>query len=199
MQADLSDILGGATVAMLALAIAAALVRLGAAGFAFAAPEDAEAVPLVRVLALGTGALGGVALVVAGAPPGAFLPGGLFDADGPWAVGIAQVLSRHALPSAATLVALRDAMLAPAGLAGLAGWLAIGGVLLGAATARRLWYGQDRIRAFGAFLLLALHTALLVHYTTHLLAWFAAQLGFWLFALALLVFQRWRYRSHAVH
>lgn len=199
MQADLGDILGGVVVAMLALAVAAALLRLGAAGFAFAAPEDAEAVPLLRMLALGTGALGGLALIAAGAPPGAFLPGGLFDAQGPWSIGIAEALVRHALPSLATLGTLRDAMLASAGMAAVVGWMALGGVLLGAAAARRLWYAPDRARAFGAFLLLAIHTALLLHYAAHLLAWFAAQLGFWLFALALLLFQRWRYRSHAVH
>jgi hypothetical protein len=49
-------------------------------------------------------------------------------------------------------------------------------------------------------MLLAGWTALVVHHLAHLLAWSATHLNFWLFALALLLWQRMRYapahRSH---
>jgi hypothetical protein len=182
-----------------ALALAVALLRLGLAGFDAAAPRDAEAVPLLRLLAVATGALLGVALLLAAPHVGAFLPDGMFAPRGPWSIGLRDLLVRHAVPAPEAMQALVGAMVALDALAALPGWIAAAGAVQGAVLARRLWYGPAQRRAFLAFLFLALHMALLLHWTAHLLAWIAAQLGIWLFALALLLFQRWRYRPRGAH
>jgi hypothetical protein len=188
---------GAAT--LLALALALGWLRFGAAAFALLAPRDAEAVPLLHVLAVATGLALGLGLLAAMPDAAAFRPSRIFAAESPWAIGIAGFLAEHALPRRAALAGLAAAMAEPAGLAGLAGWLAVAGLLAGLIMVLRLWQGRARGRAFGAFLLLALCTALLLHYGLNLLTWLAAQLGFWVFALALLLFQRWRYGLRAAH
>lgn len=196
MMADLGDILGGTLGALLAFAFAIALLRLGIAGFEMTAPHDAEAVPLLRLLALGTGMTLGIALVAAEPGTTDFLPDRIFAGDGPWTISLVDLLGRHALPQPAALRALPDAMLAFDGLAGLAGWTGLLGMLQGAIIAGRLWQGSARQRALLAFLLLVLDLALLLQWSAHLTAWFAAQLNVWIIALALLLFQRWRYGPH---
>ncbi len=170
------DGLGG----LFAVLVAVAALRLVSVAFTMAAPRDAEAVPLLHVLALFCGLALGVALVLGGPEARAFLPSRIFAQDGPWAIGLGGFFSRYALPRRAALV-------------GLPLWLVLPVLLAGALVAWRLWRGRARLRAFAAFLLLSATTALLLHYGAHLLAWLAAQLSFWLFALGLLGFQRWRY------
>jgi len=141
---------------------------------------------VLHVLALGCGVVLGIALVLGGPDPRAFLPSRIFSQDGPWAIGLGAFLAGHALPRGATLAALPD-------------WLVLPVLLAGALVAARLWQGAARLRAYAAFLLLSATTALLLHYGAHLLAWLAAQLSFWLFALGLLAFQRWRYGVRRGH
>jgi len=199
MDGGLGDILGGLAAPLLALGLAAALARIAHAAFAIAAPHDAEAVPLLRLLAIGTGAAFGLALILAAPDRAMFLPSRVLSADGPWGAGLPALLRGHALPRAEAFAALPDALRGDGFAAAFLAWLALLGFLHGSTTALRLWHGTTRLRAFCAFLMLTLHIALLVHYTAHLLGWFAAQLGPWLFALALLAFQRWRYGVRAAH
>ncbi|MBW6399236.1 hypothetical protein KPL78_15345 [Roseomonas sp. HJA6] len=196
MMADFGDIFGGTFAALLAVAFAVALLRLGIAGFEMTAPHDAEAVPILRLLALGTGTALGVALVAAEPHTDYFLPDRIFAGDGPWSISLLDLLGRHALPQLSTLQALPDLMLAFDGLAAFTGWIGLLGLVQGAIMTQGLWHGRAQRRAYFAFLLLALHIALLLQWTAHLTAWFAAQLNVWIIALALVLFQRWRYRPH---
>jgi hypothetical protein len=63
-----------------------------------------------------------------------------------------------------------------------------------------LWKGMAGARGALAALFMTGWTALVVHHLAHLAAWSATQLNFWLFALALVLWQRMRYapavRSH---
>jgi hypothetical protein len=199
MDGGLGTIVGGLAAALLALGIAVALARIAGAAFAIAAPHDAEAVPLLRLLAVSTGGAFGLALILAAPDRAMFLPGQVLGANDPWNAGLLAFLGAHALPDESAFAALPDAMRGESPAAAFFAWLALLGFLHGGVTALRLWHGAARLRAFGAFLMLSLHTALLLHYTAHLLGWFAAQLGPWLFALALLGFQRWRYGVRAAH
>ncbi|WP_198372740.1 hypothetical protein [Roseomonas rosulenta] len=199
MDGGLGSILGGLAAALLALGGAVALARIAGAAFAIAAPQDAEAVPLLRLLAIGTGGAFGLAVLLAAPGRGMFLPERVFDAEGAWAGSLSELLARHALPRAEALAALPQALLGADPAAAVLAWLALLGVLHGSVTVLRLWHGTARLRAICAFVMLALHTALLLHYAAYLLGWFAAQLGPWLFALALLAFQRWRYGARAAH
>jgi hypothetical protein len=199
MDGGLGDILGGLAAAVLALGLAVALARVAGAAFAIAAPHDAEAVPQLRLLAIWTGGAFGLALILAAPDRAMFLPGRILGAQGPWDAELLVLLGRHALPRAEAVVGLPDALLGGDFAAAFLTWLALLGFLHGSVTALRLWHGTARRRAFLAFVMLALHMALLLHYTAHLLGWFAAQLGPWLFALALLAFQRWRYGARAAH
>lgn len=199
MDTGLGDILGGLAAALLALGIAVALARVAHAAFAIAAPHDAEAVPLLRLLALCTGGAFGLALILAAPDRAMFLPGHVLGGEGPWGAGLLAMLGSHGLPRADAFAALPDALRGESAVAAFVTWLALLGFLQGSLTALRLWHGTARLRAFCAFLMLTLHITLLLHYTAWLLGWFAAQLGPWLFALALLAFQRWRYGVRAAH
>jgi hypothetical protein len=199
MDSGLGTILGGLAAAVLALGIAMALARIAGAAFAIAAPQDAEAVPLLRLLAVSTGGAFGLALILAAPDRAMFLPSHVLGAEAPWSADLLPFLGAHALPDAAAFAGLPDALRADSPAAAFFAWLALLGFAHGTITALRLWRGASRGRAFFAFLMLALHTALLVYYTAHLLGWFAAHLGPWLFALALFAFQRWRYGARAAH
>jgi hypothetical protein len=199
MAGGLGEILGGVAAALLALGLAVLLARVAGAAFAIAAPHDAEAVPLLRLLAIWTGFAFGLALVVAAPHSAIFTPGRLLAAEGPWGAGLPALLGAHALPRTEAFAALPGALMGGGFAAAVLAWLALAGFIQGSLTALRLWRGRPRRRAFAAFVMLVLHIALLVHYSAHLLGWFAAQLGPWLFALALLGFQRWRYGVRTAH
>lgn len=199
MDSGLGTILGGLAAALLALGIAVALARIAGAAFAIAAPHDAEAVPLLRLLAVSTGGSFGLALLLAAPDRAMFLPSHVLSAQAPWSNELLAFLGAHALPDAAAFAGLPDALRGDSPAAAFFAWLALLGFAHGTVTALRLWHGASRARAFFAFLMLVLHTALLVYYTAHLLGWFAAHLGPWLFALALFGFQRWRYCARAAH
>ncbi|WP_372618073.1 hypothetical protein [Falsiroseomonas sp.] len=199
MASGLLELLLDGFAMLAALLLAVALLRLGLAAHDMAAPRDAEAVPLLRLLALGTGTVAGAGLLAAAPDPSIFHPARIFAAEGPWAIGLGELLGQHALPRAEALQALPAALFALQGTATAAAWIALAGLACGGVLARRLWRGRTRLRAFAAFLLLVLLSMVQLHYTAHLLAWLAAQLGFWLFALALLLFQRWRYARCAAH
>lgn len=185
-------ILWGGAEAVLAILLALALLRLAGLVYHALAPADAEAVPLLHVLALGAGLAAGVALLLAVPHGEDFRLSGIFMAEGPWALDLPGFLARHGLPGRGTLgQAWQD--LRQGGLGALPGGLALLLLVLGPLAALRWWRGRARWRAMGAFLLLALSTALLLHYAIHLLAWMLARLNFWLFALLLLAFQRWRH------
>ena len=189
---------GDAAATLLALLLALGMARLGSLQYRLLAPEDGEAVPLLHVLAAATGGLAALALLLAVPHGSAFAPPSLFAAAGPWDIPLGQFLHRHALPRPATLRGLLAALGGGGGpLRGAVAWLAAGGFLLGPLLALRLWRGRDRLRALGGFLLLALWTALILHYAVHLAAWTLAQLHPWSFALGLLLFQRWRHRRAA--
>jgi hypothetical protein len=199
MVSALLDLLLGGFAMLAAVLLAVALLRLGLAAHDVAAPRDAEAVPLLRLLALVTGAAAGAGLLATATDPSIFHPARIFAAEGPWAIGLGELLGRHALPGAEALRALPAALFAPRGAATAAAWLTLAGLACGGVLARRLWRGRTRLRGFAAFLLLVLLAMVQLHYAAHLLAWLAARLGFWLFALALLLFQRWRYAPRAAH
>jgi len=193
-QSGIGALLWSGLEAVFAFGLALALMRLAGAAYALAAPRDAEAVPLLHVLALAAGGATGIALLLALPHAGDFRPARLFLAGGPWAIGLGDVLARFALPDAATLRGARDA-LSTGGAGGAAGWLALALLAAGPLAALRWWRGRTRLRAIAAFLLLAACTALILHYGAHLLAWTASQLNFWLFAVALFAWQRWRYAA----
>lgn len=199
MLAALLDLVLNGLAMLAGVVLAVAAVRLGLAAHQFAEPRDAEAVPLLRLLAIAIGAIAGAGLLAAAPDPSLFHPARIFASDGPWAIGLPELLRDRALPARETLRALVAALRGGGGAATVAAWLAVAGFVVGGVLARRLWQGRARRRAFAAFLLLVLLTALQLHYAAHLLAWLVAQLGFWLFALALLLFQRWRYAPRAAH
>jgi hypothetical protein len=187
--------LGGA---LLAVAFLLVTARIGTAQYALVAPHDAEAVPMLHVLALAAGFAVGLALVAAVPYGDAFRPSRMFAPDSAWDISLGGFLANYALPRAATLDRLRD------GLAGDGNTLQvtlgrIGTVLLlaGPLAALRWWRGRARLRALAAFLLLAGYTALVINYALHLAAWSIVQLNFWAFAVILLLFQRWRYAPAA--
>ncbi len=180
-----------------AILIAVMLLRLATAGFTLVAPQDAGAVPVLHVAAIVAGVGAGGALLLAMPHAEAFRLSRLFAADSPWAIGLGEFITGFALPGtdalAGALVAMRDADGAGAAI----GWLAALVLAGGAFIALRGWRGMARLRALVAFLLLMAVSALLLHYTVHLLAWLAARLGFWVFLLLLLLFQRWRHAPPA--
>jgi hypothetical protein len=190
---DLADLLVNLLAALAVFAFAFALIRVGLLQYFLLAPADAEAVPLLHVLAIVAGGLLGL-LLLAALPYGAdFRPGRIYAADSPWQVDVLSFLARHALPDGETVRAAAARLWSggadAATLAGRAGLIiALGAALRGAL----LWRGWARLRAAAAVLQLACWSALVLHYGVHLLAWGATQLNFWLFALLLLAWQRWR-------
>ncbi|WP_439596595.1 hypothetical protein [Falsiroseomonas sp.] len=185
-------ILWGGAEAALAILLALGMLRLASVFYGALAPADAEAVPLLHVLALAAGLACGLALLLAVPHAESFRISRIFAPDGPWHLGLPGFLARHGLPDAATLQAAW-AQLREGGLGALPGGLALLLLAAGPLAALRWWRGGARLRALGAFLLLAASTALLLHYAIHLLAWMLALLNFWLFALLLFAFQRWRH------
>jgi hypothetical protein len=167
--------------ALVAILLGLAVLRLLRLAHFSLAATGAEAVPR---LALGAGLALGLALMLSVPHAEAFRPSLIFAQEGPWRMHLLDLLARHALPSRATLAA---AMRTPSTALGL---LLLAGAMVLAA---RRWRGPAALRALGALLLLTAGTGLLLHYAAHLLAWMLALLNFWLFAIALLVFQRWRY------
>lgn len=178
-----------------AVLIVLAAVRLGSLQFALVAPHDAEAVPLLHTLGFAAGLAAAVALLVAAPHAAEFSPHRLFAPHSIWDATLGEFLARHALPGRSTLGAAWDGLFGGGGGALMAAaWASILAVATGLAVSFRMWRGRLRLRAALSFLLLATWTALIVNYAAHLLAWGLTQLGFWAFLLALLAFQRWRYR-----
>lgn len=178
-----------------AVLIVLAAVRLGSLQFALIAPHDAEAVPLLHSLGFAAGLAAAIFLLVAAPHAADFSPYRLFAPQSVWDVSLGAFLSRHALPSEATLGAAWGALFGAAGGGALAaGWSGVLAFVAGLAVSFRMWRGLLRLRAVLSFLVLAAWTALIVNYATHLLAWGLTQLGYWAFLLALLAFQRWRNR-----
>lgn len=199
---------GGLVVAMfdllsigIAVLIVLAAVRLGSLQFALIAPHDAEAVPLLHSLGFAAGLATAIALLLAAPHATEFAPHRLFAPQSIWDVPLGEFLSRDALPSHATLGAAWGGLFgAGGGVHVAAGWISVLALMAGLMLSFRMWSGRLRLRAALSFLVLAAWTALIVNYAAHLLAWGLMQLGFWAFLLALLAFQRWRYRPHgAVH
>ncbi|MGG5886847.1 hypothetical protein ACLF3G_06870 [Falsiroseomonas sp. HC035] len=177
-----------AVVAILLGWAAAHLARLGSTTLA---PPDAEAVPLLA-LALAAGLALGVALLLAVPHGDSFRPARIFAPEGPWQIGLPVLLRDFGLPARATLdQALM--VLRGGGPGALPGGVALLLLTAAAVLALRRWHGIAGLRALVALLLVATATALLLHYAAHLLAWMLALLNFWAFAIALFVFQRWRY------
>jgi hypothetical protein len=179
--------------ALLALLPALAALRLMRPAHALLAPMEEEPWPLPRRLAVAAGLALGVALLLALPHAESFRLFRIFAPDGPWRIGLAEFLARHGLPARATLAQALEA-LRGGGAGALPGGLGLLLLLAGLplAVARR-W------RVLLAFLLVVIGTALLLHYAVHLLAWILALLNFWLFALALFGFQRWRHAPHRTH
>jgi hypothetical protein len=178
-----------------ALLVALAGLRLGAWMYAMMAPHDAEAVPLLHTLALVAGLAMGVALLANTPHLAEFALTRVFAADGFWEVDLWHFLRAHALPSGATLARTLEALAGEGGAVRV--WtarVALLALVPGGLAALRWWGGTARLWAVLAFLLLALWSAVMLAYATHLLAWASAQLSFWLFLVALILFQRWRYR-----
>jgi hypothetical protein len=189
----------GVMEALVALLVALLLLRGASGAFSLAAPQDAEAVPLLHVAALGTGLALGLSLLLALPHGEAFRLAQVFDDKGRWGQGLGGFLAGSLVPARETLRAALLAARSLDGPAGFAGLLTLAGLLAGLGVALRLWRGLARLRALVAFLLLAACVALLLHYAAHLAAWLAARLNFWVFALLLLGFQRWRYAPRAAH
>ncbi|MGK7866924.1 hypothetical protein [Falsiroseomonas sp. E2-1-a20] len=175
--------------AVVAILLGWAAARLARLACATLAPPDAEAVPL---LALAAGLMLGLALLLAVPHGDSFRPSRIFAPEGPWRIGLPALLRDFGLPARATL----DHAVAALREGGMRAWpAALALLLLAAATVLALhrWPGIAGLRALIALLLVAAATALLLHYAAHLLAWMLALLNFWVFALALFGFQRWRY------
>lgn len=195
---------GGLVVAVLdvlaigvAVLIVLAAVRLGSLQFALIAPHDAEAVPLLHSLGFAAGLAAAVVLLAAAPHAAEFFPHRLFAAQSIWDVTLGEFLSRHALPDRTTLGDAWAGLFGAGGAARMAAaWISVAAVAAGLAVSFRMWRGRLRLRAALSFLVLAAWTALIVNYAAHLIAWGLMQLGFWAFLLALLAFQRWRYRPH---
>jgi hypothetical protein len=181
--------------ATLVIAVAFGLVRLSLLQYALLAPPDAGAVPILHVVAILAGGLLGLLLL--GSLPYAddFRPSRIYAADSPWNVDAGTFLARHAFPETQTLRAAAARLGSGAGeWATLAGQLGFALIAFGALQAVWLWRSWYRLRAGASVLLLAVWTALVLHYLAHSLAWAATQMNFWLFALLLVLWQRWRYR-----
>lgn len=185
-----------ALAALAVFAVAYGLIRVGLLQYGMVAPSDADAVPILHVLALAAGVLLGVLLLAAVPHAEDFRPSRIYASDSPWKMNAGQFLARHALPDGATIRGAA-AMLVPGDTSPGAIVGQIGAVLatIGAIQALLLWGGWARVRGALAVLLLAGWTALAVHYAAHLIAWGATQLNFWLFALLLVLWQRWRHRQ----
>jgi hypothetical protein len=179
-----------------AVMIVLAAVRLGSVQYKLIAPHDAEGVPLVHSLGFLSGLGAAVAMLLAAPHATDFLPQRLFARESSWNLTLLEFLRLHALPASDTLLGARRGLLGAGGgpLVGAA-WLAALATSAGLLVCLRKWRGAGRIRAMAGFALLALWTALIVHYAVHLVAWGLTQLGFWGFLLVLVAFQRWRQRS----
>lgn len=184
---------------LLALLLALALLRVGTVQFALVAPADAEAVPILRLVAIATGVLVGAALLICGRDAAAFLPSRLFAPTGPWQIDLGEFLRYRAFPGQEPLLRARDALLGSGGTVVVAATrLAALGLLAGFGVALAWWRGPARLHAVQGFVVLAFWTALFVHYAVQVSAWTATKLDFWLFLVALVLFQRWRYREPAL-
>lgn len=155
--------------------------------------------PALRAAGVAAGLALGLALLATTPDPAAFLPGRLLAGAAPWDLGLGRFLSDHALPGAGAGLALLDALRNAGGVGSLAAWAAAAALAYGIAVGTRLWNGIDALRATAAVLLQAGLVATLLHYGLHLAGWLAAQMGFWSFGLALLVFQHWRYAPRPAH
>lgn len=183
-----------------AIVIALAALRIGAMQFTLLAPKDAEAMPAFHVLGLTAGVLFGFALLLGAPHLDQFTLRRIFAPDSLWAAGAWEFLAGHALPTADALAAFGAAFLGAGSTPLLsAAWLGMAVFAAGLLVALRGWRGRRRLRAIGAFIVLVVWTALILGYAAHLIAWSAAHLSFWIFALALLLFQRWRHAAPAGH
>jgi hypothetical protein len=190
----LPDPLTDSLAALLVFTLTYAQIRIGLLLYGMVAPADAEAVPLLHVTAIVAGLMLGL-LLLAGLPHAAdFLPSRLYAADSPWAISVLEFVYRFTLPSGKTLdnaglifVSANPLWIATISYIGvvLASFAALQAVLL--------WKGMPGIRAALAALFMTGWTALVVHHLAHLVAWSATQLNFWLFAVALVLWQRMRY------
>jgi hypothetical protein len=191
---NLPEPLTDSLAALLVFSLTYAQIRIGLLLYGMVAPADAEAVPLLHVTAIIAGLLLGL-LLLAGLPHAAdFLPVRVYAADSPWAISVLEFVYRFTLPSGKTLgnagmiLVTADplwvAVLSYIGMA-LAGFAALQAFLL--------WKGIAGARAALAAFFMTGWTAVVVHHLAHLAAWSATQLNFWLFAVALVLWQRMRY------
>jgi hypothetical protein len=191
---NLPDPLTDSLAALLVFALTYAQIRIGLLLYALVAPADAEAVPLLHVTSTIAGLMLGL-LLLASLPHAAdFLPTRIYVADSPWAIGVLEFVYRFTLPSGQTfrnariILASADplwvAVIGYSGLA-LAGFAALQATLL--------WKGMAAARAALAAVFMSGWAMLVVHHLAHLAAWSITQLNFWLFALALVLWQRMRY------
>jgi hypothetical protein len=198
---NLPDPLTDSLAALLVFTLTYAQIRIGLLLYGMVAPADAEAVPLLHVTAIVAGLLLGL-LLLASLPNAAdFLPARLYAADSPWAIGVLEFVYSFALPSGQTLRNARVILANADPLwAAVISYIGMALTVFVALQATVLWKGMPGIRAALAALLMTCWTALVVHHLAHLAAWSATQLNFWLFALALVLWQKMRYgpvqRSH---
>ncbi|MGX9966526.1 hypothetical protein ACVFYP_24595 [Roseomonas sp. F4] len=194
----IGTILWSGAEAALAMLLALGVLRLASILYGLLAPADAEAVPLLHVLALAAGLASGIALLFAVPHGEDFHLSRILVAEGPWNLDLPGFLAQRGLPGRATLAQALD-QLRQGGWGAVPAGLALLLLASGPLAALRWWRGWARLRALAAFLLLAASTALLLHYAIHLLAWMLALLNFWLFAVLLILFQRWRYAPRGGH
>ena len=193
------EFLTNAASTIVIVAVAVALARIGLLKYAAIAPHDAEAVPLLRLIAISGGLLIGILLVGSLAHLDDFRISRLYAENSPWKRSLSDLLLHETLPKAETigraLACMR--MAKPMDLAAI-GYVGVALILLGIAAAMRLWRGVAALRAALAIMLLAGWTSVLLHGLVHLAAWGVTWLNFWAFGLILLAWQAWRYRGPRV-
>jgi hypothetical protein len=198
---NLPDPLTDSLAALLVFTLTYAQIRIGLLLYGMVAPADAEAVPLLHVTAIVAGLMLGL-LLLAGLPHAAdFLPARLYAADSPWAIGVLEFVYRFTLPSGKTLGNAGMILVSADPLwVAIISYIGVALASFSALQAALLWKGMAGARGALAALFMTGWTALVVHHLAHLAAWSATQLNFWLFALALVLWQRMRYapavRSH---
>lgn len=185
--------------AMIEVALgAAAAVLIAVSGMALLRRQLTLLQPEVSPPALVAMVVGGVAfgfgLLYASPEAAAFRPAAMFDSRGPWMIGLVELLARHGAPGFAALRDLAGAAAWPDSRAGLYAWIGLAGVAALLWPALRVQDGAARRRCVIVGALTVMLLALYVHLMAQLAAWLAAQLGFWLLGLALLLLQRLRYR-----
>jgi hypothetical protein len=141
----------------------------------------------------------GCALLLATLRDASFRPSRIFTPDSSWDVGLGGFLLGFAVPWRDAFDGALQALRAADGAGTILGAFTLVALAAGIVFALRGWRGVARLRALAAFLLLTASTALLFYYAVQLLIWLAARIGFWVFLLLLMLFQRWRYAPAPSH